>query len=537
MSQANINGVDHESTTVQLAATVPKEEKEASPGDDISTTTPGAAIAAQVPLEKPAALDATTPGDDAVPGGFPNTPRDEKPESTPAVLQQEQAFSVNPLPASDTAENPIKLAPGEPVPGYIGTQSLHSNVKLDKESYEKGATNYPIDSFILPDVTPAEQGAAEGRGVLDLPPVSRNTIPESSLPIASAADASKKDVKVPEVVKDSQVKADEPAEASGVSEAVVNKAEMEKELKSEVHPTPSTAEGNSAVSQAANTVGKTAEQIKNETTEHAGNATPQTYGLAASAAASISATVASIAAATGLGGSTEVAASVPEIVKESLAETGAPVEAAAVKESVEAKEAMESELKQEVTLVTGEDASAASVSAAAISAQETPVVTNGVTTKTTVANDIVLNKPVDMVPTPVKESVAESGLSAEAATAIGHKEALEDELKRQVKPVESTAFTSESAAPATMNGTKRTEPITLNETNGINGSTSNPDKNIKEPTASPPIGTNPTVSSKPEEIPTTPAAKTSEPGDISTGKAHKRKGFFVRLKEKFHRSS
>jgi len=498
-------------------------------------------MAAQVPFEESIAVDATTPGDGAVPGGFPDTPRVENPESTAAVLQQERAFSVNPFPASDTAENPIKLAPGEPVPGYIGTQSLHSNVKLDKESYEKGATNYPIGSFTLPDVTPAEQGVAEGRGVLDLPPISRNMIPESSLPIASAADASKKDVEVPEIVKDSQVKADEPAEASGVSEAVVNKAEMEKELKSEVHPTPSTAEGNSAVSQAANTVGKATEQVKNETIDHAGTATSRAHGLAASAAAGISATVASIAAATGLGGSTEVAAPVPEVVKENLAESGAPVEAAAVKESVEAKEAMEPELKQEVTLVTGEGASVASASAAATPAQETPVVTDGVTTKATATNDIVLNKPVDTVPTSVKESVAESGLSAEAAgnaTAVGHKEALEDELKQQVKPVESTALTSESAAPATTNGAGRTEPITLNESNGINGSTSNPDKNIKEPTASPPTGTNPTVSSEPAETPTAPAAKTSEsPGDTSTGKAHKRKSFFGKLKEKLHRGS
>jgi hypothetical protein len=63
------------------------------------------------------------------------------------------------------------LAPGVPVPKDIGTQSLESNVHLDKESYEAGATNFPVGSIVLPEVvTPAEQREAEGRGVLEIPP-------------------------------------------------------------------------------------------------------------------------------------------------------------------------------------------------------------------------------------------------------------------------------------------------------------------------------------------------------------------------------
>lgn len=246
MPLATISSVHPESTTAALAAAVPREDEPpvatfSSAAPDSST----AALAAQVPLEN------ATPGADAVPGGFPGTPAAEKagptsPASaaTASVPDDNQVFSVNPLPASDTPENPISLQPGEPVPKDIGTQSLHSNVKLDKESYERGATNFPLDTFVLPHaVTPAEVRDAQGRGASGLP---KNLIPESSLPITSASEAAAAAAtaptatatapvaKVPEVVKESIAEAGVPAEATAVGSSVDAKKEVESELKHKV---------------------------------------------------------------------------------------------------------------------------------------------------------------------------------------------------------------------------------------------------------------------------------------------------------------
>lgn len=168
MPPATISSVNPESTTAALAAVVPKEDE--PPVATLSSVAPDsstAALAGQVPLENAA------PGTDAlaVETADPASPA----PATASVPDDNQIFSVNPLPASDTAENPISLQPGEPVPKNIGTQSLHSNVRLDKESYERGATNFPLDV-----VTPADLG------VSSLP---KNLIPESSLPITSASEA------------------------------------------------------------------------------------------------------------------------------------------------------------------------------------------------------------------------------------------------------------------------------------------------------------------------------------------------------------
>lgn len=197
MPPATISSVNPESTTAALAAAVPKED--GPPVATLSSVAPDsstAALAGQVPLENAA------PGSDA--------PDDNN-----------QIFSVNPLPASDTAENPISLQPGEPVPKNIGTQSLHSNVRLDKESYERGATNFPLDV-----VTPADLGPSS------LP---KNLIPESSLPITSASDAA--------AAKPKQAEAPvKPSATIGV--AAVADEESAPQTGSQAAPAVATANGN-----------------------------------------------------------------------------------------------------------------------------------------------------------------------------------------------------------------------------------------------------------------------------------------------------
>jgi hypothetical protein len=121
-----------------------------------------AALAAEVPKEKPN-------GD--LPGSFPETPGQES----------EQILSVNPIPASGGYGNPIKLNPGEkvPDPSLIHGNTVDSTVKLDKESYEKG-DSVPLGSAGTQNDTASSSAFA-------VPHVSKNTIPESSLPMGGPA--------------------------------------------------------------------------------------------------------------------------------------------------------------------------------------------------------------------------------------------------------------------------------------------------------------------------------------------------------------
>lgn len=112
-----MNSAAPDSTTAALAAAVPLEKKEETVGQ-----TQG-----DVKNEK------TEEGEKSdMPGVFPETPA--------AELNGEQTFSVNPLPATAGAVNPIQLAPGEKIPEEVTAQTTTSNVKLDPESYEKSDT-------------------------------------------------------------------------------------------------------------------------------------------------------------------------------------------------------------------------------------------------------------------------------------------------------------------------------------------------------------------------------------------------------------
>lgn len=285
-----MSGVTPTSTTVELAKDVPLEK---------------------APLEQNGSSD--------LPGSFPETPgvtekADFSVNPIPAQGQvsitsgvyddpelvaadkeaSEQIVGVSPLPAFPGAVNPIKLAPGEkvPDPNTLTGNTINTAVRTDKESYEK----------------------SDFAGALDLPPVSKNMIPESSLPIGEstavptiqsvgpqsttsqlAADVPLESSKVPEVVKKSQEEAGFDPEASAVPEEVKEKSAVEKELLSEVPVAPSTSEG---------TGGAAAEEISAKDT--------------------------------------------PELVKESIAESGQNPEAAAYEEPVLEKAAVEKELLAEV---------------------------------------------------------------------------------------------------------------------------------------------------------------------------------------------
>ncbi|KAI1778377.1 carbohydrate-binding module family 48 protein [Hypoxylon cercidicola] len=303
-----------------------------------------AALAAAVPLEEKK--------DAELPGTFPETPA--------AELDSGGDFSVNPLPATDGALNPITLAPGEKIPESLAGQSTTGNVKLDPESYEK--------SDALPGGVP---------GILS------SAAPESTT--AALAAGAPLEPKVPEVVKESQDKANVDPEASGIAEEVEEKAAVEKELLDKVKEAPSTSEGTAgegtektenvvtpgeaaaSVAAAATAVGGAAlagaVAAKDAAVEKATDAATAAQAAVAEAATNLPESVKeqlpeSVQNAIG---STEkeevreeVSPEVPAEVKESIAEAGKAPEAAANTEAVEEKKVVEAELLKEVKPVDGE---------------------------------------------------------------------------------------------------------------------------------------------------------------------------------------
>ncbi|KAI8949085.1 hypothetical protein F4801DRAFT_554314 [Xylaria longipes] len=389
----------------------------------VSTT---AALAADAPLEKkeetPAAAESDVKDEKSdLPGTFPETPAAEP--------SNEGSFGVNPLPAAAGAVNPIKLAPGDKIPEDIAAEGTNSNVKLDPESYEKSDT--------LPG------------GV----PVTFSSAAPASTTAALAADAPIEH-KVPDVVKESQEKAMASPEASAVPEEVEEKAAVEKELLDKVKEAPSTSEGTAgkgtektedvvtpgeaaasivaAASAAAGAAVAGAVIAKDIAVEKTQDAISAAQTTATSAAAQLPDSVKdqlpesvqnTIGATQKEEVREEVSPEAPTQVKESIAIAGESPEAAANTEAIEEKKAVESELLKEVKTV---DAAA-----------------NGEPREEEVSSE---------VPAAVKESIAISGRSPEAATnaeAVEEKKAVETELLEEVKPTEAAGEPAQKDVPAT----------------------------------------------------------------------------------------
>ena len=232
-----------ESPTASLGANVPKQSERVSTLSSAAPESTTADLAKQVPLEKKGNL----------PGSFPETPSKEP-----------EQFSVNPIPASEGASNPVKLRPGEkvPDPSTTHTNTVQSTVRTDPEGYEKDAS---ASIAGLAGVTnPASvSGPSSGRRQSKI-------IPESGLPvdgesvgltdtgvtIESAAPSSttaglaagvplesqKKETnggggavsEVPDVVRNSISEAHKDPEAASSKEAVGEKKEFEDELQKKV---------------------------------------------------------------------------------------------------------------------------------------------------------------------------------------------------------------------------------------------------------------------------------------------------------------
>ncbi|GAB7345817.1 hypothetical protein MBLNU457_4077t1 [Dothideomycetes sp. NU457] len=181
----------------------------------------------------------------------------------------EASYGVAPLPATSGAGNPINLAPGEKVPepsSYTST-GINDNVRLDRETYERGETGAPQ---LPPVLDKQEEREAAGASMFGLPPVGGTMIPESSLPMGSSASremdvgptissagpqsttaqlAGQQPILprgVPEVVSESQHEAGFNPEAASSTSAVQHKNELEEEIKETVPEVPATSESGPA---------------------------------------------------------------------------------------------------------------------------------------------------------------------------------------------------------------------------------------------------------------------------------------------------
>lgn len=365
----------------------------------MSTVAPGAttaALAGAVPKESQK---------QDIPGSFPETPGTE------------QTFAVNPIPATAGAGNPIQLAPGEkvPDPSTITSNTVGSTAKTDKASYEKSDAAVTSGG----DAKPTETGA----GMFGIPPVAKNMIPESSLPIGAGAGAGKSDPGVtiqsvgptsttaalagavpkeprgvPEVVQESEKEAGASPEATANPEAVAEKSAVEAELKEKVPEEPATSTGGGitgavagGLAAAGAAAAGAAAYAHSKLPESAQNAINSVTGQTPHETATTS--------------------EVPTVVSDSILKADRPFEAAANPEAVAEKQAVEKELEKHIPPTDAQGEPAPTVTAEtsatapgdkpaisglaaaeplsseenAASATETPAVTTGVDTKPTEA--------------------------------------------------------------------------------------------------------------------------------------------------------
>ncbi|KAF2861297.1 hypothetical protein K470DRAFT_40039 [Piedraia hortae CBS 480.64] len=234
---------------------------------------------------------------DSPPGAFPETPapgrggeedffdapsragskgRHEPTSASEPPSASEQKYGISPLPASGGIGNPIHLQPGEkvPDPSTYTANTLTSNVKLDKESYEKSDTGAPV---LPPILSPQSEREAFGSAPIfsGLGPVTGQMIPESSMPMGKDTPAGITPMMSsvgptsttnqlagqqpiephvpPQVVTDSQKAVNAYPEASANPTAVEEKEQLERELTSKVPEAKPTSESPSAVGKIAGT--------------------------------------------------------------------------------------------------------------------------------------------------------------------------------------------------------------------------------------------------------------------------------------------
>ena len=431
----------------------------------------------------------------STPGAFPETPADSS---------DEQTVSVNPIPASEGAGNPINLAPGEPVPdsSTVTDNTIDSGVHDDPELKSKDAGEQTFGVTPIPatggignpiQLTPGEK-------VPDSSTLTSNTVQSTATTDEASYARSDASPPGPSALQDHL-----PATAAlGGPGPVIPESGM--------------AMGNTSDITGEDT-GPTVSSVApgSTTTELAGQqpieprGTPQVIKSSDGydATDSTISSVAPGATTAGLAGQQPLEQrGVPKVVSESQQEAKADPEASANPEAVEEKNGVEEELKKEVpeapstsesgALGKSEDGvgakAAAGVAAGGVAVAGAAVAGNefvkdktgtdakaalpqsvqdtvddktkesSIPEKATESSTDAARETTSTVPAEVQESQKEAGVPAEASGSpdvVEEKSAMENELlskvpeseaKGEPAPTESAATASSAPAPTSATG-------------------------------------------------------------------------------------
>ena len=572
MSSAFTSGVTPESTTAKMAGEVPKESSkeftneatgtQAVSSSDIPGTfpeTPANEASAFSVNPIPASSGHGNPidlqPDEKVPD--PSTFNSNTVSSTvkddPSLAKSdepEKSFGVAPLPAAGGFGNPTHLEPGEkvPHPSEFTSNTIDSHVTTDKESYEKGSI-----APQLPDVvTPQRERDVNEASMFSVPGITKNTIPESSLPMGESIPAEKDQgaviqsagadsttaalagavpkeaTSVPQIVQESQAEAGTDAEAGQNEQAVAEKSRVEKELESKVPEAAATSEGVAG---------------GNTDTSAVGGASLGSHALPPSIQQSIDE----------INKGSAIAPTVPDVVQESIAQSHVSPEAAGDKTMVEEKSAMESELLKKVPTenALGEPApvvsAALSESAPAPTGTETviPAAASSQAPATTTMQDdfssaaTPSNEASTTAPPSTETSAVLSGSPTDSTTSSSAlKGAKSFPTKSSAPPPTISEPAATSDAPMTTAAAPAATPATeqaARKSNDYSRDVSPMTKTDQQ--AKPVVTTGLGSSTAPEISQSTPpqaAASPTSATSTSTDKKSKRaSGFFGKLKAKF----
>ncbi|KAI4252856.1 MAG: hypothetical protein LQ352_004029 [Teloschistes flavicans] len=583
---ATMSNVTAQSTTAKLAGEVPKESSTEAPKATPSTDSKSSDLPGtfpETPAHEPSSfavnpIPATSgfgnpvnlePGE-KVPE--PNTITSNTVSSTvkhdPSLSksdESEQTFGVAPLPATGGFGNPVHLEPGEkaPDPSTFTSNTIHSHVTTDQESYEKGS-NAPQ----LPDlVTPQKERDDKEASMFSLPEISKNMIPESSLPMGYtslpdkdpgaiiqsagahattatlAGNVPKEPTGVPQVVQESQNEAGIDAEVDHNREAVREKSAVEREIESKIPEAPATSEG--IAGQSSSSTAQTADS------------TIATGGAGHSLPASIQQSIDEI------NKGSAIAPTVPDIVQESITESHMSPEAAGDKTMVSEKRTVEEELLKKVPT---EDAAGEPAPTASASLSESAPAPTDTQTTTPVGTTEKLGASASGYSNPNPPTSSTTGVAPTAASTgetSSPVPASTETSKNIAEPPATTAapptaskgaksFPSKSSAPppaVSGSGTESKDPVTTAAAPAVTPATGQAIRKSSDysrevspmtktneqsvPTVTTGVGSSPAPQTSEPTSSKTPASPISNTSASTDKKSKRASGFFGKLKAKF----
>ena len=472
-----ISGVTPQSTTAALAGQVPKESERGQENKTASSDLPGSFPETPGPNEMaeygvkpiPASSGIGNPvhlePDEKVPD--PSTINDNTISSTAqddptlkSADKEESSFGVSPLPATSGIGNPIHLQPGEkvPHPSTFTDNTIQSNVKLDKESYEKGDEIPQLPNV----VTPSNERQGD---MFSVPGISGTMIPESSLPMGGGSTSEKDSGFTIQSTgpgsSTAALAANVPLEPRGVPEVVQESQPISGGSTSKKDPDftiQSAGPGSTTAALAADVPlePRGVPEVQESQPLGGGSTSRKDPGFTIQSAGPGSSTAA-LAADVPL-----EPRGVPEVVQESQQEAGVTSEASGNREAVKEKSAMEKELESKVPEepATSESATASASDTGLTNTSSMP--SRGLPSSIQQSIDE-MNKGTAIAPTVpdvVQESITQSNQAPEAAADKGmvqEKANVEAELLKGQAPDESagepapstTAALAESAPAAT----------------------------------------------------------------------------------------